>query len=161
MTRYTLVVLFLSVSLPYSAVFAYLERWLLDREKLQTSLGRFFKRLPVEKPVIRNNYVFQFISPPSSQANQSDPDELAWATSVLGDEDHQPAEHVVNPKSPPTLERIRLRTERQTLRRLPKTGAIVFTIRTYQTPVEKLVQEPGVPGRLASAIRSWPEAVAG
>jgi len=54
---------------------------------------------------------------------------------------------------------IRLRTERQSLRRLPRSGAIVFTIRTYLFPVEELAKETGVPGRMASAIRSWPEDV--
>lgn len=53
-----------------------------------------------------------------------------------------------------------LRSERETLRRLPRTGAIIFTIRVYQTPLVELVKEPGVPGRIASAIRSWPEDVA-
>ena len=55
---------------------------------------------------------------------------------------------------------LRLRVERQTLRRLPRTGAIVFTIRVYLTPIEELAKEPGVPGRMASAIRSWPDDVA-
>ena len=50
-----------------------------------------------------------------------------------------------------------LRSERQTLRRLPISGAIVFTIRTYFEPLKKVAEEPGVPGRLASAIRSWGE----
>jgi len=31
----------------------------------------------------------------------------------------------------------------------------VFTIRTYFHPVTSIAQEPYVPGRLASAIRSW------
>jgi len=138
----------------------------IDREKLHLSLGRFFKRMTVEKPVIRNNYAFQIVDPLSVNAKTEkrvDPEELSWATTMLGDEDHQPfpsAAHDFHANSP-TPEMIRLRTERQTLRRLPKTGAIVFTIRTYLTPVEMLVKEPGVPGRLASAVRSWPEAVAG
>lgn len=38
---------------------------------------------------------------------------------------------------------------------LPQTGAIVFTIRTYFTPITTLCADPYVPGRLASAIRSW------
>ena len=45
------------------------------------------------------------------------------------------------------------RTERQTLRRLPRTGCILFTIRTYLSPITELATEPGVPGRLAEAIR--------
>lgn len=41
------------------------------------------------------------------------------------------------------------------LNRLPRSGGVVFTIRTYMHPVTSLAQEPYVPGRLASAIRSW------
>lgn len=43
---------------------------------------------------------------------------------------------------------------------LPRSGAIIFTIRTYIEPVTKLAEEPGVPGRMADAIRSWPPEVA-
>lgn len=52
-----------------------------------------------------------------------------------------------------------MRAERQTLRRMPRSGAILFTIRTYLTPVENMANEPGVPGRLAHAIRTWPDDV--
>jgi hypothetical protein len=38
---------------------------------------------------------------------------------------------------------------------LPRTGAIVFTIRTYFHPITEICKEPYVPGRLASAVRSW------
>lgn len=51
----------------------------------------------------------------------------------------------------PLPERMRLRVERQTLRRLPRSGAIVFTIRVYLTPLAEL--GPGESGRLAAAIR--------
>ncbi|PWN44442.1 hypothetical protein IE81DRAFT_345671 [Ceraceosorus guamensis] len=53
-----------------------------------------------------------------------------------------------------------MRAERQTLRRLPRSGAIVFTIRTYLTPITEFAKEAGVPGRLASSMREWPEATA-
>jgi alpha-1,2-mannosyltransferase len=43
--------------------------------------------------------------------------------------------------------------------RLPKSGGVVFTIRTYFHPITEIAQEPYVPGRLASAIRSWGEDV--
>lgn len=32
---------------------------------------------------------------------------------------------------------------------------MVFTIRTYFLPVIEICEEKGVPGRLASAVRSW------
>ena len=47
------------------------------------------------------------------------------------------------------------RSERQTLRRLPRSGGVVFTIRTYFHPVTEVAEEDYVPGRLASAVRSW------
>jgi hypothetical protein len=47
------------------------------------------------------------------------------------------------------------RSERQSLRRLPKSGGVVFTIRTYFVPITEICEEDYVPGRLASAVRSW------
>jgi alpha-1,2-mannosyltransferase len=44
--------------------------------------------------------------------------------------------------------------------RLPRSGGVVFTIRTYFDPVIEVAQEPYVPGRLAAAIRSWTDDVA-
>ena len=139
-----------------------------DRERLHLSLGRFMKRLPVEKPVVRNNYTLQVVDQATNRPDDEklvDGDELGWAGTMMGEEFpdgriHKHSEPKREPVNAVTPEMIALRTERQTLRRLPKTGAILFTIRTYTTPVVKLAQEPGVPGRLASAVRSWPDAVA-
>jgi alpha-1,2-mannosyltransferase len=39
--------------------------------------------------------------------------------------------------------------------RLPRSGGVVFTIRTYFHPVVDICKESYVPGRLASAVRSW------
>jgi alpha-1,2-mannosyltransferase len=38
---------------------------------------------------------------------------------------------------------------------LPRSGGVAFTIRTYFHPITEIAEEPYVPGRLASAIRSW------
>jgi hypothetical protein len=46
-----------------------------------------------------------------------------------------------------------LRVERQTLRRLPRTGAVVFTIRTYVDPLASIENDPAARGRLASWLR--------
>ena len=130
-----------------------------DREKLHVSLERFFRRLPVEKPVIRNNYAFQAIRPALERKNEeADPEELAWSESTNGPEDEfMLGDRFALPKHrvASTPESLRLRSERQTLRRLPRSGAIVFTIRTYLTPLEVLGQERGVPGRLGSSMRAW------
>ncbi|KAI0334912.1 hypothetical protein GY45DRAFT_1367349 [Cubamyces sp. BRFM 1775] len=167
------------------------------QSKLQMSMERYFRRLPLDKPVIRNNYAVQLVQEPEMRSPAPapgslldvDPDELAWAATMNGSEDtndferakhindqvdasttaqpgdkpnsaqkmQYPASRTTTPATPRT---VRLRTERQTLRRLPRTGAIVFTIRVYQTPFEELMREPGIPGRMASAMRSWPEDVA-
>ncbi|ETW76689.1 hypothetical protein HETIRDRAFT_37752, partial [Heterobasidion irregulare TC 32-1] len=147
-------------------------------QKLKTSLNRFLQRLPVDKLIQRNNYFFKIVADPAHPHEPLDPHELGWAESTVGDEDafepgsglgllnelppslssdvaYEQSESTVKPSM------MRLRMERQTLRRLPKTGAIIFTIRTYVVPVEELVKEVGVPGRMASAIRSWPDDVAG
>jgi len=46
---------------------------------------------------------------------------------------------------------MRLRVEYQALRRLPRSGAIVFTIGVYVTPLAEL--GPGEAGQLAAATR--------
>lgn len=58
------------------------------------------------------------------------------------------------------IEDIRLRHERQTLRRLPKTGVILFTVRTYLTPLVDLQDEPESVKELLGAIRAMPEEIA-
>lgn len=50
-----------------------------------------------------------------------------------------------------------LRSERQTLRRLPKSDTILFTIKTYTTQMEDVCKdEPAAAKRLAGAVRNWP-----
>jgi len=130
---------------------------IIDQQKLQTSLGRFFRRMTVDKPVIRNNYFIQVVRPQDliDKTQDVDPEELAWSTSTNGHEDLYTRSHPTDIPLNPTPETLRLRTERQTLRRLPLTGVIVFTIRTYLFPVVDLAKEPGVPARMANAVRSW------
>ncbi|KAK7058673.1 hypothetical protein VNI00_002309 [Paramarasmius palmivorus] len=145
-------------------------------EKLQVSLERFFKRMPVEKPVVRNNYFFQIVKPDSRRRTGAppsdippqkededlvDPGELAWSRTMFGNEDTYAGARAPDEVPEVAPETMRFRTERQTLRRLPLTGAIVFTIRPYVVPLPEMCKEKGVPARLASAVRSWPEDIAG
>ncbi|CAF1691510.1 unnamed protein product, partial [Adineta ricciae] len=114
-------------------------------EKLKFSMERFFQKLAPQHPVVRYNYFIQ------TDGN------LAWSSSI-GCED-QFGIGWNNAKRNPPIEQIHFRSERQTLRRLPRSGAILFTIHPYFIPLIEIAQEPGVPGRLASAIRSWPDDV--
>ncbi|EPS25306.1 hypothetical protein PDE_00239 [Penicillium oxalicum 114-2] len=111
------------------------------REKLERGMMNFFRRLKPEEPVLRNNYFIQV------------DDDLAWSHSI-GSEDSEAVSWNTAAKNK-AIEHHYFRSERQSLRRLPRSGVVVFTIRTYFEPVTEIAKEPYVPGRLASAIRSW------
>jgi hypothetical protein len=55
--------------------------------------------------------------------------------------------------------RIFLRVERQTLRRLPATQAVLFGIRVHVYPVRSVIDRPDRAAALASAIRALPEEI--
>ena len=110
----------------------------------------------------RNNYFIQ--TNVGDGPNPMDKEELAWCESSAGPEDTfvhgshgEDRNKEVTGKD--TVEGMYLRTERQTLRRLGISGGVIFTVRTYMSPVVRLAEEEGVAGRLASALRSWPSDV--
>lgn len=77
-----------------------------------------------------------------------------------------PALHAPVPPSPPpdldpatAGDALWLRSERQTLRALPRSGAVLFTIRVQQTPFSALAERPDVARALASRLRSQPAAL--
>lgn len=57
--------------------------------------------------------------------------------------------------------RLWLRIERQTLRRLPLTRAVVFTIRTLVRRLDGIVAEPGIAAALAQRLRELEPGMAG
>lgn len=111
------------------------------KEKLMAGMNKFFTRLTCDKPVVRNNYFIQVDDQLgwSSAIGNEDSDEVGWNTA-------KPAE---------SIDQVYYRSERQSLRRLPKTGAVVFTIRTYFVPITEMCQEPYIPYRLLCGIESW------
>ncbi|KAF9483978.1 hypothetical protein BDN70DRAFT_954212, partial [Pholiota conissans] len=130
-------------------------------EKLAMSLERFFRKLAVDKPMVRNNYFFQMT--PEDKAGEIDAEELGWADSMMGPEDeykssggHRSIDKPSGTEAEVDVGLVQMRSERQTVRRLGRSGAVAFTIRTYLTRVKALGEEAGVAGRLASALRSWP-----
>ena len=54
-----------------------------------------------------------------------------------------------------------LRVERQTLRRLPDSGAVLFGIRVHVYPLGQVVRTPPVAARLAEAVRALPQEIVG
>ncbi|KAI2472782.1 mannosyl transferase [Annulohypoxylon bovei var. microspora] len=111
------------------------------KEKLEKGMMNFFRRLKPEELVARNNYFMQV------------DDSLDWSWSI-GSEDSKEVSWNTAEKNR-AIDHHYFRSERQSLRRLPKSGGIVFTIRTYFLPITEIVKEDYVPGRLASAVRSW------
>ncbi|KIY03670.1 uncharacterized protein Z520_00361 [Fonsecaea multimorphosa CBS 102226] len=111
------------------------------KEKLEKGMMNFFRRLKPEELVARNNYFLQV------------DDDLAWSYSI-GSEDSPDISWNTAEKDR-AIQHHFFRSERQTLRRLPKSGGVVFTIRTYFHPITEIADEDYVPGRLASAVRSW------
>lgn len=116
------------------------------KTKLEKGMKNFFRRVQPESPVLRNNYFIQV------------DDELAWSSSI-GSEDSDGIGWFTAEKNK-AIENHFFRSERQSLRRLPRSGGVVFTIRTYFHPIKEICKEPYVPGRLASAVRSWGDDVA-
>ncbi len=54
----------------------------------------------------------------------------------------------------PGLDGLTLRVERQTLRRLPASGAVLFTIRTHRSCLAEALAAPGAAGALAETLRT-------
>jgi hypothetical protein len=109
-------------------------------EKLARPVDRFFLHLKEEKPVQRFNW------------NLHDDPAL-----------FQPRGHNRSERDPTITadnagERLFLRVERQTLRRLPRSGDVLFGIRTYIHKLAGIAGSPEDCGRLAAAIRAVPEA---
>lgn len=91
-------------------------------ENLAKSMDRYFLRIPASKPIMRLNYSFQCSS------------ELFQISS------HHNLESSTAEK-PLTIDQVHLRVERQYLQRLPKTQALVFSIRTYMTPITEVTKD--------------------
>lgn len=107
-------------------------------DELAVRVERLLDRLRPERPVWRRNWFVH------------DSDEL-----------HLPD----SPPPPPTAvavpDGLWLRSERQTLHRLHRTGAILFTIHTDQAPLGVVADRPALAAALAASIRAWsPDLVA-
>jgi hypothetical protein len=108
-------------------------------EELASTMDRFFARLKVEKPVWRLNW--GLIDDPT-----------LFQPTGHGREGVNPDITIEN-----AGEKLWVRMERQTLRRLPCTQDILFTIRVYVRPLHELATQPEHAAELASTIRTIPE----
>ena len=100
------------------------------------AVDTYFQRLTVEKPVWRSNWIIQ---------------------------DHPALFQPQIPMGPlvKTPDELWIRMERQTLRRLPKTGGILFTIRGYQQPLpEYLSRSKQIAQNIRTMLERLPDDVA-
>jgi hypothetical protein len=110
-------------------------------EQLGATVDRFFANLKVERPVWRANW--SLVDTPAL---------------------FLPPEHRRQPKrvtAERAGEQVWLRVERQTLRRLPRTRDVLFTIRTYVEPLAQVIDGPTTARALTARLAELPEAMAG
>jgi dimethylamine monooxygenase subunit A len=109
-------------------------------EGLAATVDRFFANLQVARPVWRVNWSLvdtpQLFLPPEHRAERK-----AIAAERAG-------------------EQLWLRVERQTLRRLPRSGDVLFGIRTHLAPLAAAIDGPAAAQALAARIVEMPEGMA-
>lgn len=131
-----------------------------NRWDLGSKVGRTLDE--VHAPVARLNE--QLGGPIASFFERLTPERSFWRLGwgvIDTDELYQPLDGTAPPRPPdPAPNELYLRVERETLRRFPRTRAVLFTIRTYLTSFEPLRREPGEAERLADAIEAFPHDVA-
>lgn len=110
-------------------------------DKLARPISRFFDRIKTDKPVWRLNW--SLIDDPA----------------LFQPEGHGRGELDPTITAENAGERLWLRVERQTLRRLPATDAVLFTIRIHRWPLSRLADRPEAAGRLAQSITTMPPAM--
>ncbi|EER31948.1 conserved hypothetical protein [Candida tropicalis MYA-3404] len=110
-------------------------------KQLKTGMNKLFRRIEVDSPVVRNNYFIQTDG------------RLDWSHSIGDEDDGEIGWRIA--KEATDINEVYFRSERQSLRRLPISGALCFTVRTYFIPIVKLVEEDYVPKRLLDGLLSW------
>jgi len=107
-------------------------------EKLSRPVDSFFNRIDVDRPVWRVNWSLTTDPTMFQPLRQK----------------HSASELFITSKN--AGDKVYMRCERQTLRRLPNTGWILFTIKTYLDKVSKLHKYPKEVQNLSSLLRSAP-----
>jgi hypothetical protein len=106
--------------------------------QLRSTMDRFFARLKTERPVWRMNW--SIVDDPA-----------LFLPRGHGRKEHDDA---ITPDN--AGDKLWVRMERQTLRRLPRSQDVLFTIRIYVHPLHPLAARPERAAALAAAIRSLP-----
>lgn len=111
------------------------------KEKMAFSMDRYFSKMPCNKPIQRGSWGLEIGEPLYLQTDESD-----WSH-----RQHQ------NPNL--SLSDIYMRVDWQTLRRLPKSRAIVFNFKALFTPVTDFRNEPFIPKLLLKVLLEGKKAI--
>lgn len=130
-----------------------------NRWDLPSKLGHSMRR--VHEPVDLLNE--QLADPIDKFFARLTPDKSFWRLGwgVLdSDALYQPVDGTAAPRPMrPTVDDLVVRVERETLRRFPVTGAVLFTIRTYRRRLFDVVTDPDERARLTAALAALPSGV--
>ncbi len=114
--------------------------------RLHRPVNSVFERLRVDFPGVRFNW------------SVVDSAELHLVESKHTDSKHTESMHAAELDATITAEnageKLWLRVERQTLRRLPLSGAVLFTIRSYVYPLAAVVEREAIAQQLSEAIQA-------
>ncbi|KAJ5894909.1 hypothetical protein N7495_006600 [Penicillium taxi] len=113
----------------------------LWHQQVGSSVCKFLSRLTPTSPMERSNYFIEVKKP------NEDLFDILYRPGAL-------CEKELCKLSP---NEIIIRRERQTFRRLPRTGALLFAVKTYLTPIEELPMQELE--NLAKEMKSWPDYV--
>ncbi|KAH9885513.1 hypothetical protein F4778DRAFT_760579 [Xylariomycetidae sp. FL2044] len=105
------------------------------KEKMQFSMDRFFSKMPASKPIQRGSWGLEVDQP--LYMPPGDP--------------HEGYRESQDPGL--TRERMHLRVDWQTLRRLPLSGAVVFNFKALFTPIAAFRDEAYVPSLVLKVVR--------
>ncbi len=109
-------------------------------ERLAASTERMFTNLDVDRPVQRANW--SLVDDPDLHQPAA---KERWRRIALTAED--------------AGEHLHLRVERQTLRRLPETGVVLFTIHTFVAPLAEVAADPRTAAALRARLGEMPDAM--
>ena len=108
-------------------------------EQLEAAVAGFFDRLRPERSFWR----------------------LGWGI-LDTDDGYTPLDGTAAPRPVhPTMDDLHVRVERETLRRFPRTNAVLFTIRTYVSPLRAVIADPENRTAIATIVDAMPADVRG
>ncbi|KAE9407115.1 hypothetical protein BT96DRAFT_963334 [Gymnopus androsaceus JB14] len=105
------------------------------KDKMEFSMDRFFSKMPADKPIQRGSWGLEVGQP-------------LW---LQEDDPHFATRTTQNPDL--KLEDIFLRVDWQTLRRLPRSGAIIFNFKALFTPFTSFRNEPFIPHLVLKVLK--------